>query len=464
MDENKKTALLREDVQKIQQALVQGALAGASLEKALKKAEKSTKAVAATASRVKRILAGFDEINRLGEKVKSGSSKKKSTAKKQEEKEEEQTAQPETQPVQKKEPAAPESLPAVEVPDLQMFVNGGLNLEWVAEKVGQVGTAVEGLWQNTLTPMSQWFSDGLLPGIGRLLTEGVDAGKEKVTEFGGKLSELWDNFTQGLGGIFQTVIPGLQQLDGTFDAMAGNVSNGSSRISSATDAMGQSVSGTATGLQTVLQGLQSGWNGTMGQLQTGTASVSTGVTGALGRITDFLQGSFSGAWASGFAGLENPAKSSFNGIIGFVNKMVSGLGGALNGVVNAANKLKFTVPDWVPGIGGKQYGFSLKTISIPQVPYLAKGAVLPANQPFLAVVGDQRHGTNVEAPLSTIQEAVAGVMADHTAGNMAGHEATVQMLERILEAVLGIDVGEAVIARAAQNYRLKNAVMKGGGF
>ena len=41
---------------------------------------------------------------------------------------------------------------------------------------------------------------------------------------------------------------------------------------------------------------------------------------------------------------------------------------------------------------------------------LAQGAVLPPNQPFLAMVGDQKTGTNVETPLSTIEEAVANVL------------------------------------------------------
>ncbi len=44
------------------------------------------------------------------------------------------------------------------------------------------------------------------------------------------------------------------------------------------------------------------------------------------------------------------------------------------------------------------------------VPKLARGAVLPANKPFMAMVGDQRNGTNVEAPLATIQEALMAVM------------------------------------------------------
>ena len=104
----------------------------------------------------------------------------------------------------------------------------------------------------------------------------------------------------------------------------------------------------------------------------------------------------------------------------------------------------------------------IKTISTPQIPYLAQGAVLPPNKPFMAVVGDQRHGTNVEAPLSVIQEAVAAVMQEYLASNMAGHEATVSVLREILEAVLGIQIGDDVIGNAMQRYIRKQAIIKGG--
>ena len=99
---------------------------------------------------------------------------------------------------------------------------------------------------------------------------------------------------------------------------------------------------------------------------------------------------------------------------------------------------------------------------MPQIPYLAKGAVLPANRPFLAMVGDQRHGTNIEAPLATIQEAVALVMDDMIASNTAGQEMIVGVLRELLEAVMGIRVGDEVIGRAVQRYNRKMAVVKGG--
>ena len=51
-----------------------------------------------------------------------------------------------------------------------------------------------------------------------------------------------------------------------------------------------------------------------------------------------------------------------------------------------------------------QYAY-LAGSSTYKLPALAKGAVLPPNKPFLALVGDQKHGTNIEAPLQTIVDA-----------------------------------------------------------
>ena len=88
--------------------------------------------------------------------------------------------------------------------------------------------------------------------------------------------------------------------------------------------------------------------------------------------------------------------------------------------------------------------------------------MLPANKPFLAMVGDQKHGTNIEAPLTTIQQAVAAVMEDVTAAQMAGHNATVGVLREILEAVLGIELTEDTLGRAAARYNARQAMITGG--
>ena len=99
-------------------------------------------------------------------------------------------------------------------------------------------------------------------------------------------------------------------------------------------------------------------------------------------------------------GLINGFELAINGIIGMFEKMI-------NWIVNGLNKISFDVPDWVPGIGGKTFGFNIPEAKFGRVsiPRLAQGAVIPPNREFLAVLGDQKQGTNIEAPLQTIVDA-----------------------------------------------------------
>jgi len=101
-------------------------------------------------------------------------------------------------------------------------------------------------------------------------------------------------------------------------------------------------------------------------------------------------------------------------------------------------------------------------VTAPRIPHLAQGAVIPPNREFLAVLGDQRQGTNIEAPLATIQEAVSLVMQDQTNAILTGFEASIGVQREILEAVLGIQIGDDVIGSAMARYNQKQAVIRGG--
>ena len=143
-----------------------------------------------------------------------------------------------------------------------------------------------------------------------------------------------------------------------------------------------------------------------------------------------------------------------------VNGIIRGLNSAIEVPFNGINSALRKIRD-INILGLKPFS-GLRTISVPRIPELAKGAVLPANKPFLAMVGDQKHGTNIEAPLETIQEAVAAVMDDYASSNLAGQEAIVGVLREILEAVLGVQIGDDVIGQACDRYRRKMAVVNGG--
>ena len=447
---------LEKDTRQVENNLTLGVQAGLDLASALDKARKAAKALASTSSKVKRVLAGFDEINRLGEKEKSsgGSSSRKKS----------QTKQETTQPLQTEpDPVSPQ-LQSVNVESVPAVFSKLIGLTDVVNWLKQLGDSMVNLWQTVFVPFRTWVSETLLPTIGEYFCNSIKNAIQWATNLGQQIQTSWQGLLTGASQVFQGIASVFTWLGNKYGELVRSIFTGTGQIGNSSDELNRRFGGVAGNLLTVLTNLKSGWDTAMNGLRNGISALSSGVVGALRSVISFLQGSFSKSWGQGFAALKDPVKGIVNSIIGFLNRMLSGLTGAINGVINAANRLKFTVPDWVPGIGGKQYGFSLKTVSVPQIPYLAKGAVLPANQPFLAVVGDQKRGTNVEAPLATIQEAVAAVMADHTAGNMAGHEATVAVLRQILEAVLGIDVGEAAIAGAAQSYQLKNAVMRGGGF
>jgi hypothetical protein len=138
-----------------------------------------------------------------------------------------------------------------------------------------------------------------------------------------------------------------------------------------------------------------------------------------------------------------------NSVIGFLNKLISGVVSGINYVVDAINKLSFDVPDWVPGIGGKTFGFNLANVTAPQIPYLAKGAVIPPRAPFLAVLGEQRNGTSVEAPLATIEEAVARVTGQQSEQMIAALYALIDIVER---KDLNVQIGDDDIGRANARY------------
>lgn len=189
-------------------------------------------------------------------------------------------------------------------------------------------------------------------------------------------------------------------------------------------------------------------------------------------LLDFLSAVFRGDWGAAWNAIADTVlavwdriksgiKSAVNGIIGFINGMIQAAVNGLNRVIDAINTLSFDVPDWVPGIGGSSLGFDFSHITAPQIPYLAQGAVIPPNREFMAVLGDQSHGTNVEAPLATIQQAVAAVMQDYQDGNLAALEQVIAVLRQILEAVYGIHIGDAVIGQAVARYNSRQAIITG---
>lgn len=157
-------------------------------------------------------------------------------------------------------------------------------------------------------------------------------------------------------------------------------------------------------------------------------------------VIEFITGVFSGDWEKAWNGVKeifygiwdlmlSYIKIPINGIIGLINGLVGGVVEGINLIIKALNSLDFDIPNWVPIIGGAHVGFNIKEITPPKIPYLARGTVIPPNAPFMAVLGDQKHGTNIEAPLDTIKQAVREVMGSGKGGS---YQFTAQINRRTL--------------------------------
>lgn len=188
------------------------------------------------------------------------------------------------------------------------------------------------------------------------------------------------------------------------------------------------------------------------------AEVVAGILKALGGVIDFIVGVFTGDWKRAWEGVKNIFKGVFealvgiakvpiNGVIALINGMIRGIISGVNTAIGVLNHLKIKVPNWVPKIGGSTWGFTIPTMTAPQIPYLAKGTVVPRNAgEFAAILGDNKRETEVVSPLSTMKQAMMEALKE--SGN--GGSSSPQYI------VLNIDGNEFIRWLRDQNGQYRN--------
>lgn len=145
----------------------------------------------------------------------------------------------------------------------------------------------------------------------------------------------------------------------------------------------------------------------------------------LSGLITFLTGVFTGDWKKAWNGVLDILKGVWNLIVGTVEGAINFIIDGINLLISALNKIHFEVPDWVPLVGGKSFGINITPVSRVSLPRLASGAVIPPNREFMAVLGDQKSGTNIETPLATMVQAFKQAMNE--TGGMGGRSITVVM-------------------------------------
>ena len=429
---------------------------GQSAENAVKQEEKLADSAKKTGTAVRRSLVAFDQLNRLSRG--SGGSKKTTD-------QEElgiyipDAISPQVQEIVDKVLALLQPLLQIDLQPLRLAMQGlGESLSQLA---GVAAEALNFLWFEVLTPFIAWGLESFAPAMTEFFAAKLEMIAAAVAPLIEGIKALYQALEPVISFIGQQVLAALQLWQGAFEQLTGVFQSKGPQITGVLQSIASVVTAVWELVSPVLSALAGAFHSTFEAISGTVGTVLGYLLDSLGGICEFLTGVFTGSWQQAWDGIVAYLKGAVNTVIGLLNGMLGRFASAVNSAIAGANNLSFSIPEWVPVIGGRSFSPNLSYMDTPQIPYLAQGAVLPANKPFMAVVGDQRHGTNIEAPLATIEQAVAEVMDSSIQSNLAGHQATVEVLRQILGAVLNIRIGDDTIARAAERYQQKMAVMRG---
>ena len=192
-------------------------------------------------------------------------------------------------------------------------------------------------------------------------------------------------------------------LEGIADILDGNVWEGIKKVG-----LG------LLDLMNPIGGLQDGFKSLWEKVASGALSAWEGIKNAFKSVPEWFQGKFRDAWQkvkdvfstggriwSGIKeGIESTFRAVVNAIIRGMNTIIAVPFNKINSMLNTIRNAHFL------GISPFQNMWGVNPLPVPQIPMLARGAVIPANRQFLAVLGDQRNGNNLEAPESLLRQIV----------------------------------------------------------
>lgn len=250
-------------------------------------------------------------------------------------------------------------------------------LDAVSSSFGAIATALE--W---LGPLGEHIVTEFLQPLGNIAGMGIDAALDGIASGFDALSEALEDFEVDSVQIFDAILRAIQQ---TFTPGLG-------------EPLIQAFNEVGSGAETA--------EGSIDSIGDATKNVSDAGSAAFGSLSNNMIDHMAKAYQGS---AEQTAK---------IQEEIDAIQGKII-YIDILPRIGSAIMDSIIGSGGSPilppsyssyepaaYSFT------PQIPYLATGAVIPPNAPFLAVLGDQRSGTNIEAPLETIKQAVSDVLGD----------------------------------------------------
>ena len=261
----------------------------------------------------------------------------------------------------------------------------------------------------------EFLIQGLLEGIGNLIQDVKDIFKEVKDA----ISQAWGKVKEKTKKVFSSIS---KTVSTKFSKMKETISEKAEKIKEKVSENWQDIKETtAEKFKAVVDTTKEKWNAIRDKISKVSKKVKEDPIGAFEDIRlkvtqkmTSLKDSMTKIWNA----IKTVVKDPVNAILGFVETMANGIVDAVNKIVEFLNKLHVEIPDWIPEDfgGGQTLGFDLPTLKEVKLPRLAQGAVIPPNKEFLAMLGDQKSGTNIETPLNTMVEAFKIALEDMNIG------------------------------------------------
>ena len=250
---------------------------------------------------------------------------------------------------------------------------GGELIAGISKGIGEALPELLKCALDTILTFAEGLSESLpkmIPAVIEIITEVVATLIENVDKLAVSALEIIIALAEGLVNSIPTLIQAVPKL-----------------ISAIVSAFTERMSNIVNIGKNIVKGV---WDGIVGMA----AWLKSKVTGFFSGIVDSVKG---------ILGIHSPSRV-FEGIGRYMMR------GLAIGVDGSAQLAVHSVKAAAAAL--ERVAMPLPSIGDFEIPALARGAVIPPNRSFMAVLGDQKHGTNIEAPLSTIQEAVVQAFAE----------------------------------------------------
>lgn len=314
--------------------------------------------------------------------------------------------------------------------------------------LGKLIDSLKLLWESVLVPLINWIIANLLPVVAKIIdVVGTTAIKvlESLIKIIGDVTDTLSGIIDFLVGVFtgdwelawqgikeiadgawsfiKDVVSGAWEIiktvtKGALSIIKSIISTAWNAIKALTSTIWNAIKKTLSGLWNSLKSTASTvfnaiktkvvgvWDSVKNKTSKTWENVATFVSNKVEAIKNAITNKFNAvrdAVRSAFEGIVDFIKAPINQAISIVNNAVGIINNAIGGIESAFSFGPWTVPT---PFGSKTIGFHATFPRIGTIPYLASGAVIPPRSEFLAVLGDQKKGNNLEAPESLLRQIV----------------------------------------------------------